>query len=362
MLHERGVIKTKVFYTWGEAVLENKFDPGFNKEIQWDVPLLDGYDYQFVKNHSSDPGSHHFFGIKNSTLINDIENWGADAVLIFGWNFISHYKCMRYFKNKIPVYFRGDSTNLQRSYSFFKKYIRSLFLKYIYKHIDKAFYVGHHNKVYFQSVGLKDNQLVYAPHAIDNVRFMETNSMNFRIVYNIPSDSILFLYAGKFEKVKSLHTLIGAFSEIKNDSAYLLLIGNGPEENNLKNFINDLPSVIKNRIRVGDFVNQKEMPGLYQSADVFILPSNSETWGLSVNEAMASGMSVIVSDACGCAVDLVEVGVNGYIFKHSDPQSLLEKMKYFSEKKIAKSMGLLSYDKIKTWNFESIVNALETTI
>src|ERR1022692_4201496 len=108
LLHKHGKVAVKVFYTWGEEVLEKKFDPGFGKIVQWDIPLLNGYDYEFLENTAKEKGSHHFNGIVNPTIIRDIQLWKPDAVLVYGWKFRSHLKVMRYFKNKVPVWFRGD--------------------------------------------------------------------------------------------------------------------------------------------------------------------------------------------------------------------------------------------------------------
>ena len=68
------------------------------------------------------------------------------------------------------------------------------------------------------------------------------------------------------------------------------------------------------------------MPIVYRLGDVFVLPSKGpiETWGLSVNEAMACSRAIIVSDRCGCGVDLVKEGINGYIFKRKSVKDLLE--------------------------------------
>src|SRR4051812_18865346 len=79
LLSKRGKIAIKVFYTWGESGFTNKFDPGFGKIIEWDVPLLDGYEYEFLENIANDKGSHHFNGIVNPDIINTIEKWKADA-------------------------------------------------------------------------------------------------------------------------------------------------------------------------------------------------------------------------------------------------------------------------------------------
>ena len=107
LLTERNKIAVKVFYTWGETVLTDKYDPGFGKIIKWDIPLLAGYEYSFVKNIAAKPGSHHFRGVDNPTLNEEVKAWGADAILVYGWSFKSHLSSMRYFYKKIPVFFSG---------------------------------------------------------------------------------------------------------------------------------------------------------------------------------------------------------------------------------------------------------------
>src|SRR4051794_19160054 len=99
LLQQRKNIEITVFYTWGESAA-NKYDPDFNKIVEWDIPLLEGYPYQWVKNTSADAGSHHFKGIVNPDLIEKVSKWQPDAVLIFGWAYHSHLKALRYFKGK----------------------------------------------------------------------------------------------------------------------------------------------------------------------------------------------------------------------------------------------------------------------
>ncbi|RZL36908.1 MAG: glycosyltransferase family 1 protein, partial [Pedobacter sp.] len=160
----------KVFYTWGMAGVQPKHDPGFGKVIAWDLPLLAGYDYELLENISTDPGSHHGKGIMNPDIISKIRTFSADAILIYGYIYQSHFKVMRHFKGKIPIWFRGDSTLLDDTTSL-KAIAKKLYLKWVYNHVDKAFYVGTNNKAYFKKYGLREQQLVFAPHAIDNERF-----------------------------------------------------------------------------------------------------------------------------------------------------------------------------------------------
>src|SRR5882724_1107554 len=206
-LAEKG-IQIKVFYTWEQARSGTLYDPGFGKDIKWDLPLLEGYDYQFVKNTSSRPDNRHFRGIINPDLNKEIEAWGPDSLLIFGWNYHSHLRCMRYFHKKVPVIFRGDSVLLHEKKGLWKL-ARRLFLNWVYRYVDYALYVGTHNKSYFLKHGLHASQLIFAPHAIDIERFAEPTpdylrrAESWKKELNIPANHISVLYAGKMIPVKN---------------------------------------------------------------------------------------------------------------------------------------------------------------
>lgn len=315
-------IDLMVFYTWEESALGQKYDPDFGKVIDWDIPLLDGYNYTFLKNTSKEPGSHHFKGIINSTLNKEIEVWGPDVVWVWGWSFDSHLKAMRYFKGKLPVWFRGDSTLLDEPEGFsFKKIARRVFLKWVYTHVDKVFYVGTHNKNYYLAHGIKYSQLVEAPHAIDNNRFA-TDKKEYQTILNellvtldFHRTDIVLLFAGKLELKKNPFFILELAKRIKDSNFKFLIVGNGQLEKEIK-----MASVNDNRIKFLDFQNQTMMPVLYRLASFFVLPSTGpgETWGLALNEALASGIPVIASDKCGGAIDLLNSS-NGYLLKIDDP-------------------------------------------
>ncbi len=220
LLSERGRIQVKVFYTWEQSA-ENKFDPGFGKNIEWDIPLLQGYEYSFIKNISATPGSHLYKGIDNPTLIMEIEAWKADAVLIYGWSFKSHLQCIRYFTKKISVLFRGDSTLLDPQ-PLLKKLMRFVFLRWVYRHIDFALYVGTNNKMYFEKCGVPGRKLFFAPHAVDNSRFADDETKNYekkaaawRKELMIGETDTVFLFAGKLEEKKDPGLLIDVFIKLK---------------------------------------------------------------------------------------------------------------------------------------------------
>lgn len=356
-------VQLKVFYTWGEESI-SKFDPGFGKNIEWDIPLLEGYDYEFLKNIAQNPGSHHFKGIKNPHAIQRIKAFAPDAVLIYGWAYQSHLQIIRHFKGKVPVWFRGDSTLLDGRAGW-KSLLRISFLKWVYSHIDKAFYVGSANKKYYKKCGLKEEQLVFAPHTIDNDRFAKDRSEEaaaLRKKLKIESDAILILFAGKLEPVKNPELLLQAFCELDLPNTYLLFVGNGILEDKLKSKISLKESLevdFKSQILFLEFQNQTQMPLVYQACDLFCLPSISETWGLAVNEAMAAGKAVLVSDKAGCAADLIKSNINGEVFQSGNKADLKNKLQELSgSKERLNSYGKSSKEIIQNWSFMRQVTAI----
>ena len=325
-------IELMVFYTWGASSVESKYDPDFGKVIEWDIPLLEGYNYSFVTNTSSDPGSHHFNGIINPSLNREIEEWRPDVLWVWGWAFKSHFKVMRHFNGKIPIWFRGDSTLLDEPDGFsIRKIARRIFLTSLYRYVDKAFYVGTHNKAYFKKHRLTESQLIYAPHAVDNNRFSDesgektSRALEWRKELGYSESDFVILFAGKFEPKKNPSFMLEISKEISNNKVKFLMVGNGILEAELK-----FSSRNDSRFVFLDFQNQSQMPLLYRVADLFILPSlgPGETWGLAINEALVSGTKVLASEFCGGAIDLI-TRQNGMVF---NPNTELKAVKEFIRK------------------------------
>ena len=391
----------KVFYTWGLGGIKAKHDPGFGKTIAWDLPMLEGYNYELLENIAVSPGSHHGKGIVNPDIISKIERFSPNAILVYGYIYQSHFKVMSHFKGKIPIWFRGDSTLLDKQ-SGLKEIAKKLYLKWVYNQVDKAFYVGTNNKSYFKRYGLKDKQLIFAPHAIDNQRFAEDRRLEatqLRETLDIREHDILILFAGKLEPKKNPALLLEAFMRLctkKNETDFsttvemtaekemarkggihLLFVGNGILEEQLKkkaeryfdrlsmtntNVLND---EVVNPIQFMDFQNQTQMPVVYQACDIFCLPRQGpgETWGLAINEAMAAGKAIVASDKVGCAVDLVKTGLNGYIFKSGSVADLERKLSLLiSRPKSIRSFGEQSKSIIQQWSFEAQISQFITQL
>ncbi len=375
-----------MFYTLG-GIEQSIYDHGFGINRKWDIDLLKGYNYHLLENISTKPASDHFSGVDNPTLIMEVSSYDPDAILVYGWKFKSHLKILRYFKGKIPLLFRGDSTLLDHSDKWsISKFIKLVLLRWVYGHIDYVLSPGKASDEYFKSSGIKVQQLLRAPHAVDNDRFsgkstqdklvndldlQEENLIEKAITWRkdlgIPDSYKVFLFAGKFESKKDPLILLQAFKALKrqHDNIHLILVGSGKLmeliESEISDDYDDLKLQNRSDISLLPFQNQSIMPIVYRMCDVYVLPSKGpgETWGLSVNEAMACGKPVIVSNKCGCAQELVQDGINGYTFKSGDLYDLINKMQMFLTKGNLEEMGQASRQIIISFNYESFVIALD---
>jgi glycosyltransferase involved in cell wall biosynthesis len=349
---EHDGVNLRVFYGWTGST-EAGYDPGFEQEVEWDLPLLEGYDHTFVPNEADEPGTHHFRGLINPTLPAEVERWGADAVLVFGWGWQSHLRALRHFAGTIPVLFRGDSTLIDEQEGI-RRWIRRAGLWWIYRHVDHALYVGQRNRAYFEAHGLTDDQLTWVPHAIDNARFVEApdadeKARRWRNDIGIPEEARVVLFAGKLEAKKAPDVLLNAFLRLEDEQAHLAVVGSGPMEEELK-------ACAGNHARVHflGFQNQSRMPVVYRLGDVFVLPSRGpgETWGLAVNEAMACGRPAIVSSNVGCAPDLVDEA-NGAVVPPDDVGALREALSnVLSNSRRRRRMGERSAERIQNWSIK----------
>jgi glycosyltransferase involved in cell wall biosynthesis len=346
----------RLFYGWRGATTDC-FDPGFNATFRWDIDLLEGYEYVFVNNVSKHPGSSQFSGIDLPSLVNEIREWQATTVLVYGWCYKAHLAVLRQLSGRIPVLFRGDSTLLDETRPL-KTILRRLALRWVYSHIDVALYVGTNNRNYYLANGVPPRKLVFAPHAIDNNWFasqVSTTSDSIRQRLRIPSDHLAVLFVGKLEPKKGPDLLIEAFRKSKRQNLHLIFAGSGELEKSLREQHLD-------RVHFMGFQNQMAMPEIYAAADLVILPSRGpgETWGLAINEAMACGKSVAVSDRVGCAIDLIRPGVNGSIFganNSAEIETVLDEAATLGRDQLRKR-GEASFQTIAQWSIDCQVQGI----
>jgi glycosyltransferase involved in cell wall biosynthesis len=319
-LARRDDIAIKVFFTWhaGQHAVD---DPGFGHPIAWDIPLTDGYDFEPVPNVASDPGTHKFLGLRNPMLLDRVMAWQPDVVHINGWAWLSHLQLLHALnKRGVTTLFFGDSHLLDGKAHGPRWWIKSAVLRRVYSWPTACLFAGSANRAYFENFGVPPQRLYPCPHAIDVGRFAEPaaqreeEAARRRSELGIAADRKVLLYAGKFEPKKRPTELMRAFAQLPDASLVLVMVGSGE----LQGEIDAIAAGDPARFRILPFQNQSRMPIVYRLGDIFVLPSGfGESWGLAVNEALACGRPVIVSDRVGCAADVVDASC-GWIFRSND--------------------------------------------
>ncbi len=368
-LAEHSPIALKVFYLWDFGV-EARFDPDFARAIQWDVPLLEGYEHEFIPNKSRRPGTGHFRGLVNPHLVGALESWRPDAILLFGYAYLSHLRVLLSPKLwNVPLFLRGDSHDLARAPGLRPKlarWARSL----LFKRFTGFLAVGKANTDYYRHCGIPQDRIHFVPHCVDNARFQaaapqaEAEAREWRAKLGIPADSRVILFAGKFESKKRPMDLLEAFLRIEADQdpkdptrASLLFVGSGAWEERLRARAGERVGYM---VFFAPFQNQSQMPKVYASGDLLVLPSESETWGLAVNEAMNLARPVIVSTHVGCGADLVRSGETGWSFAAGDVAALaavLSEALGLPATGLSK-IGRAGRERVGCYSFESAMKAL----
>lgn len=359
--HLSTVFAVRVFYLWDFGVTKT-LDQGFQQAIQWDIPLLSGYEYEFVPNISSDPGTHHFWGLQNPSLLAQVKQYQPDTVLLMNYNHASLYRFLWSWTDT-PLLFRGDSHRLIPTTGL-KATVRRQIISTIYRRFAACLYVGKANYEYFRFHRVAPERLFFSPHAIDNDRFISQAAQNQAIDWKqqlgIPLDHSVILFAGKLEPKKRPLDLLHAFLKANLSQVALLFVGAGSLEAELKTTAASHPNIY-----FAPFQNQSQMPRTYAIADVMVLPSYGawETWGLAVNEAMCLECPVIVSSHVGCAQDLVTPFETGLMFPAGDVQALAECLREaFSDRDRLKTWGKNSRTQITQYCYETATAGLQTAM
>ena len=313
---------------------------GYGKAFEWDRPLLEGYRHRFLENASKTPGFH-FNGCDTPQVKNLISSEAYDAWIICGWNTRSYWQAIRAcHRHGVPMAIRGDSHLLGRrpiSLRILKRFLHGRWIPRFSAYLT----VGKLNEDYYRHYGADENRFFPVRHFVDNEWFAaqseaaRTNREKLRRHWDIPSNAVVFVFCGKLVETKRPKDILLALEQLDREDTHALFVGDGPYRQECEEFAasRNLP------VTFAGFLNQGELPEAYAASDVLLLPSR-ETWGLVVNEAMASGLPAIVSDQTGCAPDLVLPEKTGRVIPHGEINVLASAMNTYRQKpSLAKEQG-----------------------
>jgi glycosyltransferase involved in cell wall biosynthesis len=334
---------------------------GFGVEFQWDVPLLEGYEYEVFENTAAKPSVTQFLGCDTPGIYNIVSNNGFDAFIVNGWVVKSCIQLLRACrKYNVPCIVRGESNALQPRLWWKRAVHRRLFSNYsAFLNIGKA------NKDFYLQNGVDEEKIFFAPYCVENERFqMDADTLrpeheDIRARWAINPSAYTFLFCAKFIEKKRPLDLLQAFAnafktmESAGNILHLLMVGDGHLRVECKRFVTE------NRLPVTftGFLNQSEIASAYLASDCVVLPSDyGETWGLVVNEAMACGLPAIVSDRVGCHLDLVSPNHTGAVFPFADTHALSNLLISFaSEPERSRAMGHQAKNLVARYSIEEVV-------
>lgn len=319
-------------------------DEGFGRTVSWDVPLRDGYDNALVAEADL-----------------DAELRRCDVVWLHGWQ-------TRLFRRVLaraaalgrPVLMRGEnSDDAMPDGTGPRGWLKRIYLRRIFGRCAGFLCIGQANRRYYLRRGISPERLFSMPYAIDNGFFADRAAAcapaETRRALGLPENRPVVLYAGKLMERKHPHTLLAAWRDApwpEGLRPVLAYVGDGEMRAKLEG--QGGPDV-----HFLGFRNQSELPAIYAMADVFVLASEREPWGLAINEAMACGTAVVVGDQCGAALDLVDDTV-GAVVRGGDPSALGQALARVVPEADAK--GAAARQRIATWDFEADVTGLNQAL
>lgn len=327
------------------AGIDSYFDEGFGREVRWDVDLLEGYSHEFLSDRT-EPDAIAW------SIIGAMVKRRPDILLVHGYSSGTNLLAILAAKRAgTKVLMRGD-TRLSPRHG--REATKSLVKRLLFRFVDGFVAVGSLNAAYYRAMGVPSDKIYFAAFAVDNDAFALGSAKpdvrrSERERMAIADDAVVVVFASKLVHRKRAADLLAAFASFveRLPDAMLVVAGSGEEERTLR----ELAAPLGARVRFVGFQNQSELPALFAASDVFVLPASDEPWGLVVNEAMAAGLPVVVSDDVGAAPDLVEGRGTGLVFPVGDIGRLAEALaELLSKPELRMRMGRAAEKLIDGWS------------
>jgi len=325
----------KVYFCSDESLRGLDIKQQFNTNNQWGVErtLLEGYNFEFLKNYSLRPSYLKWpVGLMNFSIWSTIKKCRPDAVVLMSWMnptwWLAILACLKF---KVPFFYMTD-TNVE-SESMKPKlvsWIKKVLLGKVLFRAESGFLcAGESNKQFYQYYGVPEKKLV--PFAfswgykafLDSAESLKARSKELRAQLGIPVDDQVFLYCGRLSPEKNPMVLLDAYRRLPRNGTTLLIVGDGLLRDEAEKFVakNNLDSVI-----FYGFQNRNEIAKFYAVCDALVLPSDREATGGVINEAMCFGLPVVISDQVGFKQDFVMDGYTGFIFPVGNVEELTHQL------------------------------------
>jgi glycosyltransferase involved in cell wall biosynthesis len=333
---------------------EAAHDPEFGATVKWDIPLLDGYAWTHVPNKGS--GADSFLGLRNSGIWKMIREGNFDAVLCYvGYVRASFWiACLAAKLSRTAFLFGTDATALSPlDGRMWKRHVKRIFWPFLFRIADQVIVPSSGSVALMRSLGLPEERITMTPYVVDNDWWLAESARVDRAAVRTswgasPKDTVI-LFCAKLQPWKRPLDLLRAFAKAKISNALLIFAGEGPLRPQLE--AEAVLLGVTCRVRFLGFVNQTQLPGIYTAADLMVLPSSYDAFGVVANEAMLCGCPVAASDHVGAASDLIADGRSGFVFPCGNVEALAAILQQASAEPARLSeMGRVARARMESWS------------
>ena len=336
----------------------------------WDVDLLSGYDYEFLKTLGGKITSEIKRELFNPDLINRLNKKNFDAVFISSFYTYSYRLAVLLCKlRKIPIIMQNDATIITDScYERKRKIILSILYPWMYGLVDYWISSGDHNEIYLRHYGVEDEKIVRGCYPVDRTRFEQTIACGQDEIQSIRQEicwdenTILYGFAGKYIERKNPFEFIEAVvrAHQKDPRVKGIMLGGGELESKINEYLATLNGEV---INVG-FINQSKLPLYYAAIDVFVSTSKIDPHPLVVSEAMSANCAVILSDRCGNwgYSDTVQHRHNGLVYPCGNIDALTEAILTLTDSNLRQTYSKNAKDIFLNQELDCEVEAFVTII
>jgi glycosyltransferase involved in cell wall biosynthesis len=337
--------------------------------VKWDIDLLMGYDARFVRGAERRGEPTGFCSVVAPQLWHEVRRGAYDALVVHGHTPAATLVAVVAAKITRTRIFLRSETHLGMRRSMIKSLLRGPLIGSYYRSLDGVLAIGSANAEFYRAIGIPRRRIFHMPYTVDNRRFMAGARLSagerteLRASFGVGDDRPIVLFAGKFQRRKRPDDLLSAVARLKREGVafHLVMVGSGEMEPELQGLAQHLG--LSNSIKFTGFVNQIALPRVYAACDVFVLPSENETWGLAVNEAMCTGLPIVASSEIGCVPDLVHDGRNGSTFAAGDVCGLADALRHvLRDPELRQRMGAASRDIIAAWSYAECRDGLRAAL
>jgi len=354
-------------------------DPGFGRTIAWDVPLLDGYSHEVLPALGRPLADTELPGVwrpLSHGIARRLTAGRFDALWVHGYNRACHWAAMLAAKRRgLAVLLRDEATQVSAQRSILKRAAKHAFFRLLDRAVDGYLTIGSLNREYYLGHGVASAKLFAMPYAVDNGFFQAALAGTaperalLRARLGLASDRPVILFAAKLIARKRPLDLLEAYARIWREPEarrpYLLFAGDGTQRGALESAIarGGLGLGPDGGAQLLGFQSQAQLAALYDLADVLVLPSERESWGLVVNEAMNAGCAIVVNDRIGAGADLVHGGDNGFVYPCGDVAALAVSLRsVLRDPARCRAMGERSRAIIARWSFAEDLAGLRAAL